>query len=397
MKKLLLAFLFVVLFSSITLAEAPFHIGIMTDTVSQGEDEYRGAERAILEYGDVKDGGMISHLVFPDNFMTEIETTISLIVSWADDPKIKAIVMQEAVPGAVEAYRKVREIRPDILLFAGMPQEDPVMIAGAADLCVSLDNISRGYLMILGAKKIGADTFVHISFPRHLSSELTSRRRDIMIEACKDLGLKFVDVGAPDPTSEVGIGGAQQYILEKFPAWLEEYGQKANFFTTNGSLEEPLVKRVAEMGGFYAESTMPSPTRGYPGALGIEIDEADKGNWPNILKKVEAKVIEVGAGGRMGCWVYSSGYCNAIGLVEHAKRVIEGKSELLNPDDLLAAYGQYSPGADWRYTYYVDANDVVRKNFLMLLQDTYIFGKGYQKQTSEVVPEKYYDKNIGKK
>jgi len=397
MKKLILAFLFIVLLSSVVLANAPFHIGIMTGTVSQQEDELRGAERLIKEYGNVSDGGMISHLTWPDSFMTEMETTISQIASWAGDPLMKAIIVQSAVPGTVEGFRRVREARPDILLFAGSPQEDPVMIADVADLCVHQNNISRGYLLILGAKKLGADTFVHISFPRHMSYELLSRRRDIMKEACKDLGLKFVDVGAPDPTSDVGVAGAQQYILEKVPAWIEEYGQKTAFFTTNDALEEPLIRRVAEGGAIYVEGDYASPTMGYPGALGVEFAEEDKGNWPNIVKKVEEKVIEAGAAGRMGCWAYSYPYCAAAGLGEHAKRVIEGKSELLNKDDILDAFASYTPGAGWNASYYVDADDVERDNFLLVYQDTYIFGKGYLGQTSEVIPEKYYDKNIGKK
>ena len=397
MKKLLLALLFIVLFSSITLADAPFHIGVMTGTVSQQEDELRGAERLIKEYGQVSDGGMISHLTWPDSFMTEMETTISQIASWADDPLMKAIVVQSAVPGTVEGFRRVRELRPDILLFSGSPQEDPVMAAETADLCVTQDNISRGYLLILGAKKLDADTFVHISFPRHMSYELLSRRRDIMMEACKDLGLKFVNVGAPDPTSDVGVSGAQQYLLEKVPAWIEEYGKNAAFFTTNDALEEPLIRRVAEGGAIYVEGDYASPTMGYPGALGVEFEEADRGNWPNIVKKVEEKVVEFGASGRMGCWAYSYPYCIAAGLGEHAKRIIEGKSELLDKSDILDAFGKYSPGAEWNSSYYVDADDVVRKNYLLVYQDTYIFGRGYLNQTSEVIPEKYYDKNIGKK
>jgi len=166
MKKLLLALLFIVLFSSITLADAPFHIGIMTGTVSQMEDEIRGAEWLIKEYGQVLDGGMISHLTWPDNFMTEMETTISQIASWADDPLMKAIVVQTAVPGTVEGFRRVRELRPDILLFAGSPQEDPVMIAEVADLSVYCDTLSRGYLAALEAKKIRCRYFCAHYLPK---------------------------------------------------------------------------------------------------------------------------------------------------------------------------------------------------------------------------------------
>lgn len=395
MKKLLLTFLFVVLFSSIVLADAPFHIGVMTGTVSQFEDEVRGAEKLIEEYGDISDGGMIDHLTFPDEHIKEMETTISQIVGFADDPKMKAIVVNAAVEGTVEAFRRVREVRPDILLFAGSPQEDPGMIIEVADLIVNLDWISRGYLMALAAKKLGADTIVHISFPRHMSYELFSRHRDIMKETCKDLGLKFFDVGAPDPTGDVGIAGAQQFMLEKVPAWIERYGKNSAFVTTNLGLQEPLVKQIAEFGGIFLQIGPGSPTLGYPGALAVEFEESDKGNWLKILKKVEDKVIEVSAAGRMGTWVYSFSFCTTAGIAEHAKRVIEGKSELLDANDFLGALGKYSPGADWNKSYYVDADDVEVKNYLFLYQDTYILGEGYLKLTSEVIPEKY--RNIGKK
>ena len=43
-------------------AEAPFHIGIMTGTVSQSEDSLRGAELMLERYGNSSEGGMITHV-----------------------------------------------------------------------------------------------------------------------------------------------------------------------------------------------------------------------------------------------------------------------------------------------------------------------------------------------
>ena len=83
-------------FCAPAMAEAPFHIGIMTGTVSQSEDDLRGAEFMIQKYGDVANGGMIQHLTYPDNFMSEMETTISQIAGLADDPKMKVIVVNQA-------------------------------------------------------------------------------------------------------------------------------------------------------------------------------------------------------------------------------------------------------------------------------------------------------------
>ena len=66
------------------------HIGVVTGTVSQSEDDLRGAEELIKRYGAVKDGGMIQHITYPDDFMSQQETTISQIVALADDPAMKA-------------------------------------------------------------------------------------------------------------------------------------------------------------------------------------------------------------------------------------------------------------------------------------------------------------------
>jgi hypothetical protein len=141
-----------------------FHIGVVTGTVSQSEDDLRGAERLIAEYGSVEDGGMIQHVTYPDNFMDEAETTISVISGLADDPMIKAIVVNQSIPGTTEAFRRVKDKRPDVLCIAGETHEDPAVIASAADLVVNNDFVSRGYTIIHTAYELGCKTFVHISF-----------------------------------------------------------------------------------------------------------------------------------------------------------------------------------------------------------------------------------------
>ncbi|MCD7876995.1 MAG: DUF3798 domain-containing protein [Cloacibacillus porcorum] len=370
-------------------ADAPFHIGVATLTVSQSEDTYRGAERLIKEYGDVANGGMIKHVTMPDNFMSEMETTISQIVGLADDPKVKVIVVDDAIPGTTEAFRRVKEKRKDILCFAGEPQEDPNVITSTADFAIGVDNIMRGYIIINTAKKLGAKTFVHISFPRHMSYELLSRRRAIMEQACKDLGLKFAFETAPDPTSDVGVAGAQQFILEKVPAWVQKYGKDSAFFCTNDAQTEPLLKQVAKQGAIFVEPDLPSPLMGYPGAFGIDL-KYEAGDWPAIMKKVEKAVIDAGGKGRMGTWPYSYGWSTVCALAEYGKRITEGKAKLYNLKDLWKSYDKYTPGAEWNGAPYYDmAKQMKIKKFVLVYEDTYVFGRGYMGVTKEKVPEKY--------
>ena len=394
LKSVLLALLVCGLFALPALAADPdFHIGIMTGTVSQSEDDLRGAELMIQKYGDTATGGMITHITYPDSFMTEQETTIGQIVGLADDPKMKVIVVNQGIPGTTEGFRRVREKRPDIILLIGEGHEDPSVTTVAADLVAQGDLISRGYLIPHTAKELGVDTFVHISFPRHMSYETLGRRRAIREEACKDLGIKFVFETAPDPTSDVGVAGAQQFILEKMPAWVEKYGKNTAFFCTNDAHTEPLLKRIAELGGYFIEADIPSPLMGYPGAFGIDFAK-EKGDWPAILKKLEDAVVAAGGGGRMGTWAFSLGYTHTAALAEFGKRVVEGQAKLDSLKDLIACYNDVTPGATWNAGYYVDAGTGVRnKKMVLVYQDTYMLGKGFMGATSVEVPEKYYSVN----
>ena len=368
-------------------AAAVPHIGIVTGSVSQSEDDRRGAEAFQAKYGEEA----VKLAIYPDNFTEELETTIQTIVNLSDDPEMKAIIVNQAVPGTTEAFRQIKERRPDILCIAGESHEDLPEIGSAADLVCNNDFVARGYLIIKTAHELGCDTFVHISFPRHMSYETMSRRVAVMTAACEEFGMKFVLETAPDPTTDVGVAGAQAYILEKVPEWVEKYGKNAAYFCTNDAHTEPLLKQLLEYGGCFIEADLPSPTMGYPGALGIDLT-AEAGDYAKILAKVEAAVCEKGGEGRFGTWAYSYGYTVSAGLAQHAMNVINGESELCDIDDISKAYAEFSPGAEWNGSNYVDAQSVKADNTFLVYQDTYIMGNPgkYMGSTSIEVPEKYF-------
>ena len=365
-----------------------FHIGIVTGSVSQSEDDRRGAEAFQAKFGEDR----VTLAIYPDNFTEELETTIQTIVNLSDDPKMKAIIVNQAVPGTTEAFRQIKERRPDIICIAGESHEDLPEIGSAADLVCNNDFVARGYLMIRTAHEMGCDTFVHISFPRHMSYETMSRRVAIMKAACEEFGMKFVLETAPDPTTDVGVAGAQAYILEHVPQWVEQYGVNAAYFCTNDAHTEPLLKQLLAYGGCFVEADLPSPTMGYPGAMGIDLT-AEAGDYAKILAKVEKAVCEKGGAGRFGTWAYSYGYTVSAGLAQHAVNVINGESELLNMDDIAKAYEVFSPGAAWNGSNYTNAETGVKANNTFLVyQDTYIMGNPghYMGATKIEVPEKYF-------
>ena len=213
-----------------------------------------------------------------------------------------------------------------------------------------------------------------------------------MKAACEEFGMKFVMETAPDPTSDVGVAGAQAYILEKVPEWSKTYGEKAAYFCTNDAHTEPLLKQLLQYGGYFIEADLPSPLMGYPGALGIDLT-AEAGDFQKILAKVEDAICEAGGAGRFGTWAYSYGYTTTAGLAQHALNVINGESELCDIDDIAKAYHEFSPEASWNGSNYTNATTGVKAdNTFLVYQDTYIMGDpGWFMGSTEVeVPEKYF-------
>ncbi len=377
------------LMASASAEEDTFHIGIVTGSVSQSEDDRRGAEAFQEKYGEDR----VKLAIYPDNFSEELETTIQTIVNLSADPDMKAIIVNQAIPGTAEAFRLVKERRPDIICIAGESHEDLPVIGAAADLVTNNDFVARGYLMIRTAHELGCDTFVHISFPRHMSYETMSRRVAIMKEACKEFGMTFVLETAPDPSqSDVGTPGAQAYILEHAPEWIEKYGKNSAYFCTNDAHTEPLLKQLLAYGGYFIEADLPSPLMGYPGALGLDLTGAN-GDFEKILSSVEEAVVAKGGEGRFGTWAYSYGYTVSAGLAQHAYNVIKGESELCDIDDIAKAFQEYSPKAEWNGSGYTDATTGVKsENVFLVYQDTYIMGNPghYMGATQIEIPEKYF-------
>ena len=273
-------------------------IGLMTGTVSQSEEEYRAAEQLARRFP-----GRVKIVTYPDNFMQEQETIIAQMTGLASDPNIKVIIASQAVPGSVAAARKIREQRPDILIGFIKPQEDPKLVGQAADITINADELARGRTMLEEAKAMGAATYVHYSFPRHMSMELLAGRRAVMEREAKQLGMKFVYVAALDPMGEGGLPAAQQFILEDVPREVRLYGKNTAFFSTNCGMQEPLIRSVMEQGAYLPEQCCPSPTHGYPGALGIRIPPEHAGDMAYINAENRRIVTEHHMNGHFGTWV----------------------------------------------------------------------------------------------
>lgn len=345
MKKLLclaLAAMLCLALAACAVAEGNWKIAILTGTTSQGEEEFRAAERA-----QKADPEHIVTDTYPDNFMAETETTISKLIAFASDPDVKAIVMCQAVPGAKAAFDKIRAMgRDDMLLIAGVPQEDPAVITAAADFVLYTDEPKQGDTIMETCAKWGIDVFVHYSFPRHLAMETIAARKALLEENAAALGIQYVEATTPDPTGDAGVAGAQQFILEDVPLKLKEFeGKKVAFFTTNCGMQEPLQAAILDQpNAYYPQPCCPSPYHAFPASLGLEIQAG--GDDTEALKAIAAVLKEHNALGRYSTWPSPVNMSIIDVSVEYAKKWIAGEITSKNDGAAIAAmFEEKAPGA----------------------------------------------------
>lgn len=343
-------------------------IGILTGTVSQNEEEYRAAENVQKKYGE----DYVTIMTYPDKFTDEQDTTIANIMALASDEKIKAIVVCQAVPGVAAGIKKAREIRDDILFIAGTPGEDPDIISGAADIAMAADEISMGTKIIDQAERLGAKTFIHYSFPRHMSYPTLSKRRDLFKENCEAKGIKFVDATAPDPTGDAGQQGAQQFILEDAPKLIAKYGKDTAFFATNCSMQIPLIKTVVEGGAIYPQPCCPSPFHGFPAALGIEVPDDKKHDKNFMIEEITRIMKEKNMTGRTSTWPVAINMMLVEAGAEYGIAYAKGEiSKELNMERLEKELKAYAD-SDLKITPY-DIDGQKFDNYLFILVDFVTF------------------------
>jgi hypothetical protein len=341
-----------------------FKIGVMTGTVSQGEDEFRAGQMIIAKYG----ADHVKQVTYPDNFMQEQETVIAQLVGLASDPDVKVIVVGQAIPGSIAALRKIREKRPDIKVAFVAAHEDPAMVNEAVDISVQPDELARGRTIVEVAKKMGVTNLIHYSFPRHMSQELLARRRDIMKQACTENGIQFHFVTAPDPMGEGGLNATQQFVLEDVPRELKHYGQKTAFFSTNCGMMDPMIKSVVTNGGYIPEQCCPSPTHGYPTALGIAIPPDKAGDMEYISSENRRVIAEHHMTGHFATWPVPEVMLSIRAMADLLVDAQEGKADYKDPAEVKKHMEALAAGHAITLTKYDEKKG---NSYLFLVSDIY--------------------------
>lgn len=343
-----------------TKGEAPepaYKIGVVSPAFSASEDEYRGGQKVVEKYGD-----MIKHVVLPEDFTAEQETALSQIEALGADPDVKAIVIAAGYTGILPAIQKIKEQRPEVKIITAPIWDDPDQMAKYVDLALDTDAVKRGVNIVQKSKDMGAETFIHYSFQSHMAKELLAKRRDVMKAECEKLGMEFVFVMAPDPNTD-GDAALQQFLKEDLPKKFAEYGPDTAIFGSNCAMQDIIIAETMKAKGIMPEQCCPTPTQGYPAALGIEVPEGGL-DVDAINAEIEEKVAEGGNSGRMSTWPIPLGVFFPEYGVEVARAMVEDGFDGRDAE-VLASMAEEVAGVPVTFDTYMGYD-----NYYMIIMDS---------------------------
>lgn len=314
-------------------------IGIMTSTTILNEDEYRAAENVIHKFGEEH----VIHITFPDKFMSEQETMIDKLTLMASDTDVKGIIISQGVPGITEAIDKIKETRKDILIIVCSSGDEPSIIASKADIVLCRDIFGEISEILDISSKQGAKTFVHYSFPRHMSYDLFAKRRDLLKEGCQKLGIEFIEVITPDPAEQSSISDIHTFIVEDVSKKVEKYGRNTAFFTTNQSIESLLISAVVDYKAIYSSYRSSSPYNVLTEKLGIKVPEDKKGDIDYLVEQVKKSMAKEGMKGNTSTWPVHPEMMFIEAGSEYIKDYIDGNTKSkLDLEKIKKRFSQYA-------------------------------------------------------
>jgi hypothetical protein len=300
------------------------------------------------------------------------------IVSLADIVGARALVVSPASAGTADAFKRLREKYPEMVLIAVRPADPALAIEAWADLVLDVDWIARAYYLAKLAGQYGLREIV-VAGNTGMSSDAEEaflRRSLASATAENGLGLTIL------PETGNRVAAIESRIAET--------GGKMLFWAGNSADRLALSKAALKGGAFILEPSEPSLLVDFPALVGYD-PRPDSGNYAKILKRAERAAIEAGEAGRLGTWALPPGYALTALGAEMAEAALKKRGSVKDAKLLQEKTALILSGTKFALTRRLDpATGVKASNHFLLREDIYVLGKGYLPASQTETPPKYY-------
>lgn len=349
---------------------------IVTGSESFCAEAHAAAARLAAKEPSASNRSGYRHLVLEDSSFLDPSSLKKTISGFANDPRVKGIVVSPSPSGTAAGFKAAREIREDILCAAVNPAEAPLLIEANADLVVGTDTVGRALRLARLARQCGVKRILFLPENPPFSAEENARFDAVLAAACAESGVEL-SVKPPKESADSFLNKSA------------EAGSPKSLLWSATTLDSAILRSFLDAGNYILDSPKARLASDYAELLAQD-PLADSGDYQKILKRYEKAAIDAGYAGRLGTWIFPEAYVLTSGVSEFIRKNPGKKISSRDAKPLLQEIQRFCPGTKPTLAQRVDPDTGVKaRNHFRFTEEIYVLGRGFLSQSPSGIPDTY--------
>ena len=294
-------------------------------------------ESVKLEKGFLDEYPNVNNIVLPKDYDKNLEEITDEIASFAQNKKVKCIIVCSDKEGLLPVFEKIREKNDSLITVAAGIEE--MQIKEKQNDVETNSYISMGFNptdtdnnvnAVKMAKAMGTKVFVNYvdSFAKN---DIASRKiiKEIHGE-CNRNRLKYVEVEVPNMKDENDSKTTQEFIMKDATNKKKAYGEDVSLYGCRESMDKAVIEAAIKNKLMVPTLHSLNSAELYCDILGIKVAEDDIADYKKINSIISKKLKTLGMDGRLaGTEIPEKAFC-VEAAIETTNKIFTKKGDEFN-------------------------------------------------------------------
>ncbi|WP_300278196.1 DUF3798 domain-containing protein [Peptacetobacter sp.] len=254
-------------------------------------------ESVKLEKNFLEGNSKVKEVILPKNYDKNIEKTIEEIASFADNDKVKSIIICSDKDGLLPVFSKINKKNDSIMTVAAGIEEmqnkekrNEVETDEFVTMGFNPTDTDNNINAIRMAKIMGSKVFVNYldSFSEN-DIELQNKNKDMQSE-CNRNNLKYIEVKIPNMKNEDDYKTALEFIKKDAIEKKKTYGEDVSLYGSRDIMDRGCIEAALENRLMVPNIHSIDSTKLYSDILDINIKSSESDDYKKINDEISKKL-----------------------------------------------------------------------------------------------------------
>lgn len=254
-----------------------------------------------LEEGFLDEYESLTKVTLPDGYENDIENITNQIASFAENKKVKCIIIASDEEGMLPVFEKIREKNSTVITVAAGIEEMQIeekMNDVSVDKSISMgfnptdqDNPKNAVQM---ASAMGAETFVnYINSDMKDNLSIIEKNKELKFE-CKKAGIKYEEVNIDEKYKN----SIEKFVEQDLKQKINSSSNNINVYASDAEIEKDVVKAAINTGAMVSNVHTLDSTALYCDIFDIKVPDTEYIDYSELNRKISENLKQRNVEGR---------------------------------------------------------------------------------------------------